>query len=1214
MNTALVPQRLLPISVVLVLGATAPAVAQSPSDRNVFGSLANRHPGYGAMLHLAAERPLYEQMATLAAGRREDRFGFGGDVVQQGSRGFVVGVPRPGVWWLVARGSGPDFTSPDIAFPLVGPVSDVLLPPIHPTRGAACLLRLEPAVAWVAPGRRARIVEGGAGAFPRWGPWRPWIRLDRGAADREYWLDPAADPVSSPQPLEVTVGAPGHEVSTFECRWGTLIEVSLKARSEPPLELLLVTRGLTGDGGVSDEALQAAILVDRSGWPVGVADDAGWVAVSPGDYRVLGSSGDEWWIQVEGDGTRRLVVPDRSVEVLGPAEALPATVFALHWSRTGDLLGRQQLETTTATSGNSDRPKWTVRPPAGAVETIILASGFEMVTIDWSLGRKSVELTQLRSIEGVVVADDTGEPLQGAEVALHGAYTGRLAPVALTAANGVFRVDSGEAEGSPRLIVRAHGYKTARVDLAWLAPTGTAGAIVVRLERAAALVGRIVSSDGTGLTGSVALVSGQGPFPAPSVGPVDLFMASNPALHDVERADAAGVFRFPEVSSAIRFVAVGASGYATRLLPLRSEEMDATPSPEGKISFDLGDVVLVPEMVVEGVVTEESGLALSGATVGFARSLDVMGAHGLTGVSLPTGQVRADVEGRFQIGGLAEGTLVDLKVEHPGHALVELPRVAVSAATSPVWLSVEMKEASEVVGRVVDAATGAGLEGVRLELFDDSRRRQLAFERSGPEGRFVLRGIASLDGVLEVEAFGYESVRYRLADEIARRSTPGDGFVLTLRRGRASVRGVVLSGGAPVVGAAVRMNVKESAITDGAGRFELSGLPAGESMVFCWPSGDESGQPIMWSRHVRPGANEFVFDLTPVEVSGRVEDASGLPVAAATVRISRPLASAEEARSTSDGSFRVHVTPGRYEATVAADGYAGSSRTIDVAATEPVHAVFRLAPAREIRVRVVGLTAEETATVEVRMEAATLSPGGGGRLTRLAGPLDGGLVFLARNPPDGAVVLVVHARSSGRVQRRTVEVLPRGSTEIEIAFDDPEAKCRLSGLVTVDGSPLAGAPVFLIDQRAGDAWAVRTDNRGMYDVRGLRCGRVEIAAVGERRMMRVEGARRADFQARGAVLRGRVELADSGVPAAGIEVVATPAHVPLEIAESLAQAVVARSGEDGGFRFGSLYQVPYLVVARRHGGPALGSATVDLATAFSEVRVIVRDDRDRDPE
>lgn len=91
---------------------------------------------------------------------------------------------------------------------------------------------------------------------------------------------------------------------------------------------------------------------------------------------------DEWWIQVEGDGTRRLVVPDRSVEVLGPADALPATVFALHWSRTGDLLGRQQLETTTATSGNSDRPKWTVRPPAGAVETIILASGFEMVTID----------------------------------------------------------------------------------------------------------------------------------------------------------------------------------------------------------------------------------------------------------------------------------------------------------------------------------------------------------------------------------------------------------------------------------------------------------------------------------------------------------------------------------------------------------------------------------------------------------------------------------------------------------------------------------------------------------------------------------------------------------------------------------------------------------------------------------------------------------------
>ena len=121
------------------------------------------------------------------------------------------------------------------------------------------------------------------------------------------------------------------------------------------------------------------------------------------------------------------------------------------------------------------------------------------------------------------------------------------------------------------------------------------------------------------------------------------------------------------------------------------------------------------------------------------------------------------------------------------------------------------------------------------------------------------------------------------------------------------------------------------------------------------------------------------------------------------------------------------------------------------------------------------------------MESTPLSPGGGVGLSRssdeTAAPL-----FMRANPPEGTVVIVARTRPSGRARRRTVDVLPRGVTEVEIRFDDGETSGRLAGVVTVDGSPLAGAPVFVIDESAGDAWAVRTDHRGAYVLDGPRRG------------------------------------------------------------------------------------------------------------------------------
>ncbi len=1220
-------------SAFLLLPSVVPAQAGSDRGLTVRGSVLSNAADFDVAVHLLPEPTRYEQMTAVAGERSEGEltggsaFGF-----RKGERAFEVRAPVSDASWVVVQPSRRGFTTAAVAFPLMGPLSHVLLPPIVPERGASCRLRLvKPARAWVARDMPAWDADGSSG--PRWTTWRPWLRLDRNR-DRERWLNPVGQWRTTPRALQVTVGAPGYLPSDFRCSPGGLIEVRLEPREGPLVELELIRDGGDDDQGPTGWPLAAAVLVHADGWPAGLADEEGRISVPRGSFHVLGPSGGEWPIQVESSGTWRLRAPERRAAALLPdgvdrqASTGDATrAVAVHRSQTGALLARDETPLTEAGPPGEERLAWVVRPPPGAVETTLLVPGFDQATFDWSLpseefDEEEIELTAFRSIEGVVLDDRSGEPLQGAEAALHDDYPGGLGRLGMTAPNGVFRIESSASSTSGsltggfaalRLVVHAAGYRRASLVGDSLASAVGSGLVVVRLEQASALAGRIVSPAGKGLAGSAALVGRQGVFAPPSVGSVDRFLPLNPGIHAVTEADEGGQFHFAEVLPGVRSVAVGAPGHATRLVPLRSSSGDGSGHDgapgEWVGRFDLGDVVLVPELAVEGVVRDVGGVPLAGAAVRFGRSSRVVGVFGLEGTALPTGEVGTDSDGGFRIGGLGEGDLIDLVVEHPGHAAVELPRVAVDRAADPVWLEIEMNRAVELVGIVVDEATREGIEGARLQLLDGTERRQLAIGRTGSNGRFALRGLASLNGVLQVEAFGHVPLRQVLSDDPDHgglQSNADDGLVLALRRGRSVVRGVVLSSGAPVAGAVVQMNTKDTATTDGAGRFELSGLPAGESMVFCWPSGQRSGQPIIWYREVEPGVNELVFDLTAVEITGRVEDSSGFAVSRVRVVAVRPYAPAVETQGGNDGSFSLVVTPGRYRVHAEAHGYADAVREIDVGSAAPPRVVLRLGEARELRVRVSGLGPEEAESVEVLMESTPLSPGGGVGLSRssdeTAAPL-----FMRANPPEGTVVIVARTRPSGRARRRTVDVLPRGVTEVEILFDDGETSGRLAGVVTVDGSPLAGAPVFVIDESAGDAWAVRTDHRGAYVLDGLRRGRVDIAAVGERRTVNVEAGIRADFRSRSAVLAGRVVRADSGGPAAGFEVVAVPAHATLEIAERLGQTRAARSAENGAFLIDGLFQVPYRVIARRRGGRIVGSSMVDLAVPGDGILIAVPD-------
>jgi hypothetical protein len=990
------------------------------------------------------------------------------------------------------------------------------------------------------------------------------------------------------------------------------VEVRLEPRTEPLLELkLMVDEGGSNEEGdrnaYSARVLREAVVVGSDGWPVGMSDEHGTVAVPRGNSRVFGVEGGEWRIHVDEGGTRRLPAPTRRTLAFAPASEMQVRAVgaaAIHWSRDGDVLMREDVQVTREASTDGGRSGWLVQPPPGATATTLLVPGFEAAEIDWLHRERDIQLKPLRAVTGLVVAASSGDPVSGAEVALYEAYPGRVGLHAATASNGVFLIETGESPDSQRLVVRSEGYRPSAFDLKLSPSSSTSGELVVRLEQVAALVGRIVSQSDEGFAGTVALVGRRGVLPAPSVGPVGLFLSSNPGLQGFGQADERGVFRFSEVPDTVSAVAVGAPGFATRLLPLRSSTGDARWTGWR----DLGDVVLVPELAIEGVVTDGSGRPLLAAAVGFGRSPDVAGALSLATVAWPTGETRTDSDGGFRIGGLGDGDLIDLVVTLSGYATAERLRVAVDQAESPVFVQIPLAPAVDLAGRVVDESSGEGIEGVSLLLLDAAERRQLALERTDSEGRFSLSGLASPAGVLKVEAFGYEALRFELRPDESSHPTDGDGLLLTLRRGRAIVRGIVISGGSPVVGAEVQISTRERATTDSGGRFELTGLPAGRSMVSCWRSGATTGQPIMWLREVRPGLNEFVLDLTEVLIQGRVEDTFGQPVAGALVGFTRPFAPSREARTGPDGAFGLRVLPGDYRARAEADGHVPSFREVSVDFSDPPDVVLSLEATRDLKARVTGLTAQEASIVEVEMETTPLSPAGEARLRKSVDSVAGAPVFVRENPPRGTVVLIARVPSSDRMRRCVVDVLPTGTTDVEIAFDDPEDGSRLSGVVSVDGRPLAGVPVFVIDESAGDAWAVRTNHRGAYEVDGLERGTLDVVAVGERRTVRLPDQAWLEFAARSATLAGRVVLADTGVPAGSVEVVAVPEGVPIEAAERTGQAVLALSDETGGFRIGGLFQVPYLVVARRRGGPTLGSAVVDLTTALGEVLVAVRDD------
>ena len=1148
---------------VAALAAGVLAAGSASATVEVRGSLEGAPEGATVEIALVRAPLLYDLLASVLSDDPTGLYPVETTVQALDGR-FALKVVEPGAHWITVRSAG----STPRGYFLVGPETDTLLPPLQSDRSASCAVTLAaPEVAWVVSGRSLVDLR-----FSRlWGTWPPVRRLEAGRTTR---LEFRAWGSSVP----LTVGAPGYEPASVSCTTGANVVVELEKPNAP------IVDGVLRRGGAP---LPSAILIRDHGWPAGATDEVGRYRAPEGAYRVLSADGSIHAVELRGGVAKLAVLAPQPVAVemkgIEPSRGELPFVLAAHWSSSGALLARD--------GGRPESGRFLVGAVPGVARTTVLSRGFAPLIVTWSSLPAELLLEPLRRFGGVAV-DSTGAPVGGAEVSVSRSVD---SPVGVADGAGRFLVEVAERESANWLVARASGYRETRIELS----QGASEQIVLEMATAPAIVGRLVSArSGGGVPGTVGLAETLARESL--IGDVSLWNLRDPMLLQVVSTDDDGAFRLDPVDQGRLLLVAAAAGHGTvwRKLP------DADSGTAG--DQDLGDLVLGPEIVLRGRVVDEDGSPIAGAKVDFGRRPSPMFRGPLSMNSEAIREVAADENGQFRVAGLALGDEVVLEVQAPGFVEASVPLVRVDASLEVEEVDVRLRKAMELSGRVTDESTGQGIEGVGIR-FDQTIRGADASTRSDDKGDFVLGGFPAGAGILFVTAGGYERLERSLAE------VPRTPLELVLRpEPEIDVLGVVIREGAPVAGASVSIG-SAGAVTDVSGRFALKSSP-GRVRLQCRVPG--AARSIGRELDVSATLGEITIDVTSVILRGRVTGPDGRTVPSAFVEVwghgGQPFFDRRGARTGPEGQFEVQLEPDRYTVSASKDSARSPDVEVSVAAGDEPHLELTLPEPRLLRVRVLGLSPAEAGEVVVSVQA-TFAHGGmmSTGLPHATGGTDMEPVFEThvREWDDATVVAI--ATVAGRSRRARVRLAP-GVTEIEVSFADRRG--QVQGTVALDGWPLAGERVYVTDGRQGLTWTVQTDHRGAFVIDDLSIGdEVTVAAVGERRTVRVSERASVNLNARSATVRGRLLDAETGLPAPGMRIAAVPSQSAdlAEVAVSARRRMATRSAADGSFVLDGLFAVRYRLEVRPPGADVsaenvAGSSDVDLSGGDLDVTLAVR--------
>ena len=501
---------------------------------------------------------------------------------------------------------------------------------------------------------------------------------------------------------------------------------------------------------------------------------------------------------------------------------------------------------------------------------------------------------------------------------------------------------AGPDRGLPRLQASAAGLRLRSADRVTEETPGRRS-ILVELEPAVEIQGRLLDDTGSGVAGVAVLALEEGWDPPWSY---------RPGVR-VARSRADGRFRLGGLAPAGRLTLTAlVEGYA----PLRAE----VSTPE---AGELGEEVslqLEPGRRLRGRVADPEGRALAGAEVRLywhdaeATSSPLKAADPRTLADHP--DALTGPQGGFAVDGLRSGTY-EAVLFAAGYAPRRISGIEVPAAASPTDLGTWILERGvQVEGRIVDPQ-GRPLEGATVEasassLEDRGSASGPLESRTGPQGRFEAEGFRRGELVLlSISREGY----IRRSGVAVMPPTP-EPVVVELQPA-STVAGVVEDeAGAPVKGAWVGLRAEGGKITafrgvhrtsdagvatsDEGGRFELAAVPPGTYRVRVE---HDDFLPTL-GEAVRVGEGETHDSLNLVlhrgsTVRGRVVDGTGDPVPRASVRLRRGSGGDGGAiRSTiadARGEFLISgLESGAVLFTVRKEAFVDSHETVEIAARE----------------------------------------------------------------------------------------------------------------------------------------------------------------------------------------------------------------------------------------------------------------------------------------
>ena len=740
--------------------------------------------------------------------------------------------------------------------------------------------------------------------------------------------------------------------------------------------------------------------------------------------------------------------------------------------------------------------------------------------------------------------------------------------------------------------------------------------LVLRVEAARAVKGRLVDDEGRGVRGWITAhaIPGRDLWLGPSWR-TDFAVADGLATDDDGRF---GLVAPPDARLVLHAHLPGRCYLSTAaFVGAEDDEVTLVVPTAGGAS-------------VAGRVRDRAGRPIAGARVVVHANLGTGSGYrpGHTGLA------RTDAEGAFEIRHLPAMDLAVVSVEAPGYALwSRMPYLTPLVEGRPLELDVALVRTAHLRVRVVDEA-GAGIPGARLWFF----------AQTGPEGgrawdRTVLGdadGVAVVDdmplrgGSVQVWAPGHylPAVPHGAAlGTILGRSIPplqagGElGFEVVMTKGP-TLRGTVVdAAGHAVAGAHLAFHMGRSdaprgggfqilrETTDAQGRFTFGGLPPLAHLEVTVHHEDHPSTTTEIDPNRSAGEVPLRIVLpAPGRIAGRVVDAAGRP--AANVRVQCDGAR-DVVVSDAQGRFDFErVAPGRRRLSLGDVSLPASTLYLELAAGQRVGDVTLRHPG------------EEDAVLEGRVLEAGggVSPGRTVSVRSLAAPGASGNAYvnpdgrfrLERVPPgrytvgvDGVTTSVTIGDEGTTSTTLTLPALPP-SFVVEGRVVDAEGRPVDAARVRIgfgsDGPQVARAQTAVMGGRfracvPGAVREIAVYVDGARDVAGRPIGiapdpTLVADPVTEPVLVTLQPVR---------TLRGRV-VDDDGQPIADLPLTLTRQHAAARARRTYVQPLPARTDDDGRFEVGGLGDHTY-VVGLPYGQDFVPPGRIELRPTDEEIEI-----------